>query len=187
MGIADNAKRELFEELMLPAKDSKRIVRGEGLRIVGILNDDSSPTGRKHFAVVFHYRASDDSQWDFPERGEKSITQLRWLSLKSLGEQLRGFEYWSQLCLTDFFLSSLKAQPSYQIRRRSPLRPPHLLCVVEEDFVFLALERTGGHVDDMNFSISHTFTFSLLRGTTVSLQTVRLSGTSLSLKYGLFR
>jgi predicted NUDIX family phosphoesterase/dephospho-CoA kinase len=130
MGIADNAKRELFEELMLPAMDSKRIVRGEGLRIVGILNDDSSPTGRKHFAVVFHYRASDDSQWDFPERGEKSITQLRWLSLKSLGEQLRGFEYWSQLCLTDFFLSSLKAQPSYQIRRRSPLRPPHLLCVV---------------------------------------------------------
>jgi predicted NUDIX family phosphoesterase len=130
MGIADNAKRELFEELMLPAKDSKRIVRGEGLRIVGILNDDSSPTGRKHFAVVFHYKASDDVQWDLPARGEKSVTQLRWLSLKSLGKQLRSFEYWSQLCLTEFFPSSVKAQPSYQIRRRPPLRSPHLLCVV---------------------------------------------------------
>jgi predicted NUDIX family phosphoesterase/dephospho-CoA kinase len=130
IGIIDNAKRELFEELMLPAKDRERIARGDGLKIVGLLNDDSSPTGRRHFAVVFRYKASDDLQWDSPERGEKSIMQLRWLNLESIGDQLRGFEYWSQLCLTEFFPTSVKTHPSYQIRRHAPLSPPHLLCIV---------------------------------------------------------
>jgi predicted NUDIX family phosphoesterase len=129
-GILDNAKRELFEELDLPGADKARIAAGEGLEVVGLLNDDSSSNGRKHFAVVMSYRATDEAGWDSPERGEKSVTQLRWLSLRGIGEELRNFEYWSQLCLTEFYPQSVRAQPSFRIRRRAPLRPPHLLCVV---------------------------------------------------------
>jgi predicted NUDIX family phosphoesterase len=128
MGILDNARRELFEELTLPKMDRSQIANGKGLEIIGLLNDDSSAAGRRHFAVVLRYRATDDPAWEEPLRGEKSITQLRWLNLRSLGEELRDFEYWSQLCLATFF--PLSAQPSYQIRRRAPLRPPHLLCVL---------------------------------------------------------
>jgi predicted NUDIX family phosphoesterase/dephospho-CoA kinase len=130
LGIADNAKRELFEEVVLPQGDREKVAQGDGLKIVGLLNDDSSPTGRRHFAVLFRYQASATSAWDFPLKGEKSITQLRWLSLEVLSEELRTFEYWSQLCLTEFFPNSIKGQPTYRIRRRAPLRPPHLLCVV---------------------------------------------------------
>jgi predicted NUDIX family phosphoesterase len=130
LGLADNAKRELFEELDLPKGDKERVAQGTGLEIVGLLNDDSSITGRKHFAILFRYHASEDREWDSPRRGEKSVTQLRWLDLKSLNVQLREFEYWSQLCLTEFFPSSVRAQPSFLIRRKARLRPPHLLCVV---------------------------------------------------------
>jgi predicted NUDIX family phosphoesterase len=129
-GVLDNARRELFEELTLPFKDRGRVVTGEGLQIVGLLNDDSSSTGRKHFAVVLRYDATNDAAWRTPQRGEKSVTQLRWLSLGGIGEELRNFEYWSQLCLSEFFPTAVKAQPSYRIRRRAPLRPPHLLCVL---------------------------------------------------------
>jgi predicted NUDIX family phosphoesterase/dephospho-CoA kinase len=130
VGIMDNAKRELFEELVLPVPDRNRLAEGKGLKIIGLLNDDSSPTGRKHFAVILRYEATDDPRWNSPVRGEKSITQLRWLDHKRLGEELRGFEYWSQLCFAEYFPSSVKAQPSYRIRRRASLHPPHLLCVV---------------------------------------------------------
>ncbi len=129
-GVTDNARRELFEELNLPMKDRSRVVVGKGLKVVGLLNDDSSSTGRKHFAVVFRYDATNDPAWQIPQRGEKSVTQLRWLSLRGVGEELRNFEYWSQLCLSEFFPSAVKGQPSYRIRRRALLRPPHLLCVL---------------------------------------------------------
>ncbi len=128
--IRDNAVRELFEELALPEKDKDRLRRGDGLRVLGLLNDDSSPTGRRHFAVVLKYGASTDPLWEKPQRGEKSITQLRWVDLNALDVDLKDFEYWSQLCLTGFFPSSVRAQPSYIVRRKEALRPPGLLCLV---------------------------------------------------------
>jgi predicted NUDIX family phosphoesterase/dephospho-CoA kinase len=128
--IRDNAVRELFEELALPQKDKDRLRRGDGLRVLGLLNDDSSPTGRRHFAVVLQYSVSTDPLWEKPQRGEKSITQLRWIDLNALDVELKDFEYWSQLCLTGFFPSSVRAQPSYIIRRTRTLRPPSLLCLV---------------------------------------------------------
>jgi predicted NUDIX family phosphoesterase len=128
--VRDNAVRELFEELRVPDEDRDRLQRGEGLRVLGLLNDDSSPTGRRHFAVVLSYAASSSRGWNKPQRGEKSITQLRWVDLSALDVDLKGFEYWSQLCLAEFFPSSVTAQPSYFVRRKNPLRPPHPLCIV---------------------------------------------------------
>jgi predicted NUDIX family phosphoesterase/dephospho-CoA kinase len=128
--IYDNAARELFEELRLPDTDKSRIGSGQGMQIVGVLNDDSSPTGRKHMAVVLRYEASDSPLWDRPSRGEKSITQLSWLHLDDFDHDLREFEYWSQLCLTELFCEAVRMQPSFVIRRRTPFRQPHVLCIV---------------------------------------------------------
>jgi predicted NUDIX family phosphoesterase len=128
--VQDSAVRELLEELSLPDIDQQRLRNGTGLRVVGLLNDDSSGTGRRHFAVVLHYSASDDQSWDDPGRGEKSITQLRWMNLDQPDVQLKDFEYWSQLCMTEFYPAAVHAQPSFLVRRKKPLRPPNLLCIL---------------------------------------------------------
>jgi predicted NUDIX family phosphoesterase/dephospho-CoA kinase len=128
--ILDNAARELSEELQLPASELEKLSLRKGLEIVGLLNDDSSPTGRKHFAVVLRYRLDPRPIWVQPTRGEKSITQLQWLDLTALSSQLREFEYWSQLCLSAFYARTVRTQPSFLIRRRAPFKRKHLLVLV---------------------------------------------------------
>jgi predicted NUDIX family phosphoesterase/dephospho-CoA kinase len=126
----DSAVRELSEELTLPSIDLQRLERGEGLKIVGLLNDDSSPTGRKHLALVLQYDVSRARSWKHPQRGEKAITKLEWLNLRDFSHKLREFEYWSQLCLTEFCRDAVEVQPSFVIKRKMPFRRPHVLCIV---------------------------------------------------------
>ncbi len=131
MGIYECASRELMEELHLPKADVQQLRRREGLEIVGIINDDSSDVGRRHLAFVMRYRVSQDPSWDSPERGEKAITQLRWISARDPGRvSLWDFEYWSQLCLREFAPQLVHVRPAYRLLRRSPLKPPHILIVI---------------------------------------------------------
>lgn len=130
LGIKRTAARELAEELNIPRVDRSRLLLGDGLTCVGVLNDDSSDVGRRHFAFVFRYDVKDGPTWNNPQRGEKAITQLRWLDMSTPRFSIREFEYWSQLCLRAYFKTVLKEQPSYLIRRHSPLVPPHILCIV---------------------------------------------------------
>lgn len=132
MGVARCASRELSEELRLPTADLKRLKVGKGLEFVGVLNDDSSIVGQRHLACLFSYEVSTDPAWTRPERGEKSITQLQWLSPNSGTVPIWDFEYWSQLCLREYFPKIAHAVPQYRVVRRVPLRPPHLLCVLGE-------------------------------------------------------
>lgn len=127
-----SARRELAEELKLPSVDVDRLRRGEGLRIVGVLNDDSSGVGRRHFAIVLQYEVSDDEAWAKPVAGELSITQLRWVGADSLGFGIDEYEYWSQLCLRELFPEIVRAQPSVGVRRPSKFVAPHVLCLVGE-------------------------------------------------------
>jgi predicted NUDIX family phosphoesterase/dephospho-CoA kinase len=131
-GIVEAAARELKEELDLPAGDKRRLENREGLEIVGMLNDDASANGRRHFAVVLRYEVSDDPSWSKPARNEKSITQLRWLNPSASSHRLFQFEYWSQLCLVEFHKSSEITEPTFTIRHPAPLKPPHLLVLLGE-------------------------------------------------------
>ena len=128
-GVSQAAIRELSEELSLPDSDIRRLAAGEGLQVVGLLNDDTSPAGRRHFALIFRYEVSADDSGSCPERGEKAITQLRWLTPGS-SFSLNEFEYWSQLCLRAYFPEMAEGQPSARIRRVTPFKPPHAICVV---------------------------------------------------------
>lgn len=130
LGVHASAIRELSEELRLPAADIERLKSRNGLNIIGILNDDSSPVGRRHMAFVFEYEVSEAREWNTPERGEKSVTQLRWIDLNHASFSLRDFEYWSQLCLREYCPGVVSAQPSFRITRKRPLQPPHILCVL---------------------------------------------------------
>lgn len=129
-GLFDCAARELMEELDLPARDVQQLRRGEGLDIIGIINDDSTDVGRRHLAFVMQYTPIEHPDWDHPERGEKSVTQLQWISADSPRVLLWHFEYWSQLCLREFEPRLTLARPAYRIIKRSPLRPPHILCLI---------------------------------------------------------
>ena len=129
-GVRGSACRELAEELRLPPLDRARLDAGEGLSIVGLLNDDSSAVGRRHFAVLFRYEVSDSSAWRTPKRGEKSIAQLRWLTPEPDNPRIEQFEYWSQLCLRAFFPQLVKGKTSYVVRRREPFQSPHVLCML---------------------------------------------------------
>lgn len=129
-GIGQSAIRELAEEIKLPPKDFQRIFRGEAFKIVGLLNDDSSPNGERHFAFVFRYEVSEDSAWDKPQRNEKSITQLRWVDPMAPSQSLWGFEYWSQLCLLKFYQKTEITKPTFIIRRKEPLKPHNILVVL---------------------------------------------------------
>jgi len=131
-GLLRSAARELSEELKLPARDAARIEALDGLRIVGALNDDSSAVGRRHFAFVLKYEVEDSESWETLQRGEKSINKLRWIETSAPDLPLEQFEYWSQLCLRTYFPDAVQGRHTYLIRRKRPLQPPHLLCVVGE-------------------------------------------------------
>lgn len=130
MGVMNCAARELDEELRLPEDDILRLQNGEGLQIVGILNDDSSLTGRRHFAVIMRYETSDSPKWDTIKAKEHSVTQLRWLRPTAPSFSLWDFEYWSQLCLREFYSEAISVQPSYRICGRGSFKRPQLLCVL---------------------------------------------------------
>ena len=127
-GIIECARRELMEELQLPVSDISKM-RDIGPSIIGVLNDDSSAVGRRHFAFVLQYEVSDSPEWDNPTKGEKSITQLRWLDADGAPPPIWKFEYWSQLCLREFFPKLADTNPAYVIRHARSLKPPNLLCV----------------------------------------------------------
>lgn len=131
LGVYECAARELSEELRMPEADLARLRRHEGIKIVGIINDDSTDVGRRHLAFVMQYETSSDPSWDRPERGEKGITQLQWIAPEIPKRVwLWDFEYWSQLCLREFASELTLARPTYRLIRRAPLKPPHILCVI---------------------------------------------------------
>jgi len=130
MGIRECAIREMNEELILPTKDLIRLAERRHLRTIGILNDDSSLVGQRHLAVIFQYEVSDDSAWNHPGRGEKAVTQLRWISPKTEKFRITEFEYWSQLCIREFFAPMLDRSAAFKVVRSIPFRHKHLLCVL---------------------------------------------------------
>jgi predicted NUDIX family phosphoesterase/dephospho-CoA kinase len=131
LGVYECAARELMEELDLPEYDVERLRRHEGLSIVGIINDDSSEAGRRHLAFVMRYEVSQDPSWAQPSRGEKAITQLRWISIREPQKiWLWNFEYWSQLCIREFARELVHIRSAFRLLRRKPLKPPHFLVVI---------------------------------------------------------
>lgn len=133
-GLFRSAAAELMEELRLPERDARRLDTDPSgaLNLVGVLNDDSSANGKRHFAFVFEYRPLREVEWRDPPRGrERSIKQVRWLTTTSArSEPVHRFEYWSQLCLRRFSPDLASATPSFKIRRKAVLRNAKVVCLV---------------------------------------------------------
>jgi predicted NUDIX family phosphoesterase len=80
------ARRELEEEVLVPA--------GSTDRIVALLNDDSTPVGRVHLGVIHVLRAAG------PEvrRRESVITESGFRTVPGLQALRDRMETWSQIC-----------------------------------------------------------------------------------------
>lgn len=130
MGVQESAIRELNEELTLGTHDRCRLAEANGLDLIGVLNDESSPVGKRHIAFVYRYSLSCGSSYEHIERGEQSVTQMQWLSPDSPPSPIWHFEYWSQLCLLKFAPELTRAAPSYQLRASTVLQPPSVICVL---------------------------------------------------------
>lgn len=120
-----NGAMELDEELRLPRKEAAELLSNPAgrLSVVGILNDDSSANGHRHFAFILEYQVAEDSAWLRPRGREKSINRVRWLDETTAErEHVHQFEYWSQLCLRHYAPSVASATPAFRVRRRRPLR-----------------------------------------------------------------
>ena len=128
LGVRANAAREVNEELMLP--NGRPQIEPDEFEILGVLNDDSSDVGLRHVAVVLRYWVDDFETWKRVSRGESSINQLKWLDTAAEPINLSEFEYWSQLCVRNFFPNYLNMIPRYRVIRRAVFQQPHLLCVV---------------------------------------------------------
>ena len=64
-------------------------------RIVGLINDDSTPVGQVHFGIVHLCELGDENV----AKGEACITDLKFLTVSELVERRDQMETWSQLCL----------------------------------------------------------------------------------------
>ncbi len=80
-------QREIHEELRMDGHFRTRIV--------GLINDDSTPVGQVHFGIVHLCELADENV----SKGEACITDLRFLKVSELQERREQLENWSQLCL----------------------------------------------------------------------------------------
>ena len=128
-GIRYSASRELAEEIRIP--DSLPKIDNDLLDFCGLINDNSTPIGRKHIGIVFRYNIPNDDwkQWQHASRNELSIKQLHWINAKEDSINLMDYEYWSQLTWPLLSPTSLSAQPAYRVIRKRPFSSPHLLVV----------------------------------------------------------
>lgn len=93
-------QRELSEELSLEG-----VFPTEPL---GLLNDDSTPVGRVHLGIVHRCRLDHREV----SKGEGSITELRFLTLKQLVRRRPRLETWSRLCLD--YLLRVESSPGFK-------------------------------------------------------------------------
>lgn len=93
---------EAYETAMRRELDEEVEVASPGkLRLVGLINDDSTPVGSVHLGVVHLY------ELDRPEvmPREEGLADPEFLSIEALGELRGEFETWSQICVDGFLRS----------------------------------------------------------------------------------
>jgi len=93
-GLVSCALREIGEELKgLSPRD---------LRLIGVINDDSSPNGLRHFAFVFRAQLPRSFQLS-EQRHEWAVGDLSLLTTTELWFRYHELEFWSQLLVQHLF------------------------------------------------------------------------------------
>lgn len=97
-GYTASLFRELEEETGIEKQDIKNI------RTIGVLNDDSTPKGKCHFAFLHLVELTNPTFEDT----EKWVIKPELVSFEQITEEFENYEYWSKLCLEHFFSKELR-------------------------------------------------------------------------------
>lgn len=98
-GYWNSVAREVNEEIGLVVEDPTREAP-----IVGVINDDSTDLGSKHFAFV-HLLELPISE---VKKAERTIRTPKWVEISDLHRNFAKCEYWSKLCIQAFFADQQK-------------------------------------------------------------------------------
>ena len=104
LGIKFSSLREIEEELGKGIIDIDFIKNS--LRIIGLINDDSSPTGLRHLGIVMQAKLPpkfDVENYKHGALSEKSIREIIFRDNINLWENFYQLEFWSQLLCKNFF------------------------------------------------------------------------------------
>ena len=79
------------------------------MKLIGYINDDTSPEGVKHFGIVLQGSLPIDFKLsDFGQ--ELSINDLKFMSIDDIWSHFYEFEFWSQLVIRSLFKPILPVQ-----------------------------------------------------------------------------
>lgn len=93
------ATLEAYEMALRRELDEEVAVESDGsIRLVGLINDDSTAVGQVHLGVVHLYTLMDPEV----KPREEGLAEAGFVSIAELANQLDAFETWSQICFKAF-------------------------------------------------------------------------------------
>ena len=128
------AAREILEELniddRLLQEEASHSAQTERLKIVGLINDESSDIGLKRIAVVFEYEPAPSTLWKAVDSNESGIRAVEWRAPYRDGLNLNEYEYWSVLYFEDRFKSAVQQSQEVQITDIEKLQKARQFCIL---------------------------------------------------------
>jgi predicted NUDIX family phosphoesterase/dephospho-CoA kinase len=151
-GYRNSILRELSEELRLPTES----LGDERLQYLGAINDDSSFVGKLHFAFV-HLLDLDDAR--LPQsasklKREKSINKLKWVPITELGNEFEHYEYWSKLCIQQFY--------SAAVRIKCKIRPVHNFKLSKHSSIIAVVGTIGSGKTEVSRMLESNFGYECI-------------------------
>jgi predicted NUDIX family phosphoesterase len=123
VGITNSAYREVSEEL--------KNITIHNINFIGVINDNSTPLGLRHFAFVLEASLPKDFNVENHPR-EMSINQLQLLSENEIWKKYNELEFWSQLLCKHLFKKPKNFKPVVINTRRNLKSSPRALILVGE-------------------------------------------------------
>lgn len=180
MGYANSTQREVREETTIEIPISK--IEGS---IAGLINDESSELGRKHFAIVHIIDLEEIPLHEAPgikrliekrdlgttyrgKIGEISIRNFTFASMQEVEGSFKDLEFWSKLCVASFFGENLqiKSQIEAQSPRRSLKEP-----------IIVVTGRIGSGKSEACKILNESFGYKTVKTSEVLRKLLNLSGT----------
>jgi predicted NUDIX family phosphoesterase len=96
--VTQAALRELSEELVLPKILADHIE--DNIRLIALLNDDSSVLGERHFAAVFVAELASSLGLPKLTSLEPEVLEICWMGRSEIAGAMEDFELWSRLCVS---------------------------------------------------------------------------------------
>ncbi|MEM9680080.1 MAG: methyltransferase domain-containing protein [Bacteroidota bacterium] len=113
-GLSESVKREIKEEAGIDLH-----LEPHTIKTIGVLNDDSTPLGQHHFAIIQLIELKSPKFKDNDE--ELDINSLEFVNFDSISLEFGLYEYWSQQCLQKFFKKKLTFKTFIKTSKDFPL------------------------------------------------------------------